>query len=539
MKLLLSSWMKELDGETIDNIGIPSIVLMENASRGAAKFFANQFPREKNFNHIIVMAGKGNNGGDGMAIGRILHQQGYLVQFLFLFDPDQLNPDPKINFNIIKKLNLNYTVVQNETHLEEIFKGFNGYPKNETVIIDALFGTGLNNPIKEGIYARAIPLINGSGFKVAAVDIPSGLSDAFLPEEDTPIITADVTAAFQCLKTAHLHPDGNKYSGKIAIIDIGIPRERVNQDKYYIDIITPGVFEKLLEKPRADAHKGDFGHALTIAGSVDKPGAGILSSFAVLRAGAGLSTTAVSYENRTAVVTAHPEIMTLVYKEKEDLFSALNPFDAVMAGPGMGNNRETFEIVSQLLRQAEVPLVLDADALNALQGELELLEKPPHQRRHPRHPRHPVIITPHPGEFARLTGRTGAEIRQGRIRLSREFALRYNVYVVLKGHHTIIAAPEEKGGRVFVNPTGNPGMATAGSGDVLSGIITGMICRYIKKYDLETILQAAVFIHGFAGDLAAREIGEISLTAGDIIDHLPAAFLALEKNDYQLPFNIS
>jgi NAD(P)H-hydrate epimerase len=249
-----------------------------------------------------------------------------------------------------------------------------------------------------------------------------------------------------------------------------------------------------------------------------------------------LCTTAVCHENRTAVVTAHPEIMTLVYKEKEDLFSALNPFDAVMAGPGMGgmgNNRETFEIVSQLLQQAEVPLVLDADALNALQGELKLLERPR------RHPRHPVIITPHPGEFARLTGRTAAEIRQGRILLSREFALRYNVYVVLKGHHTIIAAPEEKGGRVFVNPTGNPGMATAGSGDVLSGIITGMICRYIKKYDLETILQAAVFIHGFAGDLAAREIGEISLTAGDIIDYLPAAFLALEKNDYQLPFNIS
>jgi len=542
MKLLLSSWMKELDAEAIDNIGIPSIVLMENASRGAAKFFAAEFPREKNYKNIIVMAGKGNNGGDGMAVGRILHQQGYLVQFLLLFDPDQLNPDPKINFNIIKNLNLNYTIVQNKTQLEEIFNGFNAYPKNETVIIDALFGTGLNNPVKEGIYARAIRLMTESGFKVAAVDIPSGLSDAFLPGkgegEGAPVVTADVTATFQCLKTAHLYPDGdgNKYCGKIEIIDIGIPWERLNRDKYYIDIITPGAFNKLLEKPPVDAHKGDFGHALTVAGSVDKPGAGILSSFAVLRAGAGLCTTAVSYENRTAVVTAHPEIMTLVYKGKEDLLPALKPFDAVMAGPGMGNNRETFEIVSQLLQQAGVPLVLDADALNALQGELKLLEKPPHQRRHP------VIITPHPGEFARLTGLSSAEIRQDRIRLSREFVLRYNVFVVLKGHHTIIATPGQQGGhggRVFVNPTGNPGMATAGSGDVLSGIITGMICRYIKKYDLETILQAAVFIHGFAGDLAVRKTGEISLTAGDIIDHIPAAFLALEANDYKLPFNVS
>jgi NAD(P)H-hydrate epimerase len=538
MKLLLSSWMKELDAEAIDNIGIPAIVLMENASRGAAKFFAAEFPREKNYKNIIVMAGKGNNGGDGMAVGRILHQQGYLVQFLLLFDPDQLNTDPKINFNIIKKLNLHYTVVQNETHLEEIFKGFNPYPKNETVIIDALFGTGLNNPIKEGIYARAIRLMTAAGFKVAAVDIPSGLSDAFLPGngegegEGPSVVTADVTATFQCLKTAHLYPDGDgsKYCGKIQIIDIGIPWERVNRDKYYIHIITPDSFNKLLEKPGVDAHKGDFGHALTVAGSVDKPGAGILSSFAVLRAGAGLCTTAVSYENRTAVVTAHPEIMTLVYKGKEDLFPALKPFDCIMAGPGMGNNRETFEIVSRLLQQAGGPLVLDADALNALQGELKLLEKPTYQRRHP------LIITPHPGEFARLTGLSSAEIRRARIDVSREFALRYNVFVVLKGHHTIIATP---GGRVFVNPTGNPGMATAGSGDVLSGIITGLICRYIKKYDLETILQAAVFIHGFAGDLAARKTGEISLTAGDIIDHIPAAFLALEKNDYQLPFNIS
>jgi NAD(P)H-hydrate epimerase len=530
MKLLLSSWMKELDAETIENIGIPSIVLMENASRGAAKFFAQQFPREKNFKNIIVIAGKGNNGGDGMAIGRILHQQGYSVHFLLLFDPDQLNPDPKINFSIIQNMNLHYTVVQNETLLEEIFEDFSAYPKNETVIIDALFGTGLNNPIKEGIYAHAIRLMNGSGFNVAAVDMPSGLSDAFLPEADTPVVRADVTATFQCLKTAHLHPDGNRYCGKIEIIDIGVPWERVYQDKYYLNIITPGAFKKLLEKSRVDAHKGDFGHALTVAGSVDKPGAGILSSFAVLRAGAGLCTTAVSYENRTAVVTAHPEIMTLVYKGKEDLLPAIKPFDAVMAGPGMGNTPETLAIVSQLLEQAEVPLVLDADALNALQGELKLLEKPR---------RHPVIITPHPGEFARLTGRSGAEIRQGRILLSREFALRYNVFVVLKGHHTIIATPGENGGRVFVNPTGNPGMATAGSGDVLSGIITGLICRCIKKYDMETILQAAVFIHGFAGDLAAQDVGEISLTAGDIIQHIPPAFLALEKNEYKLPFNIS
>ncbi|MCU0285358.1 MAG: NAD(P)H-hydrate epimerase, partial [Acidobacteria bacterium] len=419
MKLLLSSWMKELDGETIDSVGIPSIVLMENASRGAAGFFAAEFPLEKHFDNIIVMAGKGNNGGDGIAVGRILHQYGYQIHFILLCEPGQLNPDPKINFNIIQELHLDFTIIKGEDHLTEIFKRFAVFPKNQTVIVDALFGTGLNHPVKDGIYAHAIHLINNSGFKVAAVDIPSGLSDTFLPEESVHV-NANITATFQCLKTAHIYPDGNKYCGKIAVIDIGIPREHVNRDKYYIDIITPPAFNKLLNCSPVDAHKGDYGHALTVSGSLEKPGAGILSSFAVLKSGAGLCTAAVCYENRTAAIIAHPEVMTLIYKSKDDLLKALHPFDVIMAGPGLGSNPETLEIVTMLIENAEVPLVLDADALNVLPGNLELLQKPR---------RHPIIITPHPGEFARLTGYSSAEIRRGRIALSREFARRYNIYV--------------------------------------------------------------------------------------------------------------
>ncbi len=391
-------------------------------------------------------------------------------------------------------------------------------------VVLSLYPGGMENGI--------VNLINNSGFKVAAVDIPSGLSDTFLPEESVHV-NANITATFQCLKTAHIYPDGNKYCGKIAVIDIGIPREHVNRDKYYIDIITPPAFNKLLNCSPVDAHKGDYGHALTVSGSLEKPGAGILSSFAVLKSGAGLCTAAVCYENRTAAIIAHPEVMTLIYKSKDDLLKALHPFDVIMAGPGLGSNPETLEIVTMLIENAEVPLVLDADALNVLPGNLELLQKPR---------RHPIIITPHPGEFARLTGYSSAEIRRGRIALSREFARRYNIYVILKGHHTIIATPGEKnenGGPIFVNPTGNPGMATAGSGDILSGLLTGMIARFNKKYDLETILQAAVFIHGLAGDLAARQTGEISLTAGDISSYISHAFLALQANDYQLPFHIS
>jgi NAD(P)H-hydrate epimerase len=526
MKLLRSSWIRELDDEAIHTIGIPSIVLMENASQGAANFFAQAFSIKDGYRNIFIFAGKGNNGGDGIAVGRILHQKGYQVEFLLFSDPEDLNPDPKINFEIIKHLNLNYTILQNETQLKQIFERLKHYNKNETVIVDAIFGTGINNPVKEGIYSCAIQLINESGFKVAAIDIPSGLSEAFLPEEGVHV-HADVTATFQCLKAGHLHPDGNTTCGKIAIIDIGIPNERVNQEKYYIDIITPNAFKELLRKREPDAHKGDYGHGLTVAGSVDKPGAGILSSFAVLKSGAGLCTAAVCYENRTAAVTAHPEIMTLIYKGKEDLLPALKPFNTILAGPGMGNHTDTFDLVSLLIKNTQVPLVLDADALNVLQRDKKLLE---HSRQHP------IIITPHPGEFSRLTGCTISEIRRDRIGISREFARQYHVYVVLKGHHTLIAAPE---GKVYINPTGNPGMATAGSGDVLSGIIAGMICQFIKKHSMDTILQAAVFIHGYAGDLAARNKGEISLTATDIIDFIPNAFLALEADDYRIPFHLS
>jgi hydroxyethylthiazole kinase-like uncharacterized protein yjeF len=528
MKLLLASWMKELDSEAIDTIGIPSIVLMENASRGAAEFFAREFPLENNYKNIIVVAGKGNNGGDGIAIGRILHQKGYDVTFVILSNPEKLNPDPRINFNIIKNLNLNYTVLRDDdqSHLEEIFNHFEQFDKNQTVIVDAVFGTGLNNPVSRGIYSRVIELINQSGFKIAAVDIPSGISDAFLPGEG-PHVTAHATATFQCLKTAHLHPDGNKYCGKIEIIDIGIPNERVHNDKYYIDIITPAAFKELLEKREIDAHKGTFGHALTIAGSIDKPGAGILSSFSVLKAGAGLCTAAVCYENRTTAVTAHPEIMTLIYKGKDDLLPALEPFNTILAGPGMGDNNHTYEIISALIKKAKVPIVLDADALNVLGKDMKILEasRP-----------YPLVLTPHPGEFSRLTRLPVSAIAKNRIGTGREFAVKYKLHVVLKGHHALVLSPE---GRVHVNPTGNPGMATAGSGDVLSGIIAGMVSQFVNKYSLDTILQAAVFIHGFAGDLACKDTGENCLTATDIIRYLPNAFLALERDDYKLPFNIS
>jgi len=525
MKLLYAHWMQELDAETINGIGIPSIVLMENASRGAADFFAREFPLPQ-FKHVIVVAGKGNNGGDGFAAGRILFQKGYNVHFVLLSNPEKLNPDPKINFDILNRLKLPITIIEKEDHLKALSALFKQFHHSDTFLIDALFGTGLNNPVRPGLYANAISAMNQSPFKIAAIDLPSGLSDAFLPDEAVHI-DADITATFHSLKTAHLHPDGNKHCGHIHIIDIGIPHLLEQREAYYIDIIEPQAFENLFATRSVDAHKGSFGHTLTICGSVEKPGAGILSSYAALKSGTGLCTAAVCEENRTLVPAVHPELMTLIFKNSSQLSERFSQFNTILTGPGLGDTDETAQLISLLLETAPMPVIMDADALNVLQRP-ELKKKLNKKRSYP------LVLTPHPGEFSRLTGQPVNEILKKRISLSREFAMQHSVYLILKGHHTLIATP---GGHIYVNQTGNAGMATAGSGDVLSGMIAGMVSQYCKSYPIETILQAAVFLHGYAGDLAARKVGEVSLTAGDILNHIPSAIQQL--HEYRSPYQVT
>jgi len=520
MKVLFSSWMKELDQKAIHEIGIPSIVLMENASKGAADFFAEEFPF-KSFKNVVVIVGKGNNGGDGLAVGRILFQKGYQVEFILLASSEKFNPDPRINFQIIKNLKLKYSEIKKSDDLKLKLQTYNVH---ETFLIDAIFGTGGDKPVIDPFYSEIIQLINNSGLKVASIDIPSGLSESFLPEEGAHII-ADVTATFQCLKVSHLYPDGNKHCGKIKIINIEIPRQLLENKNYYLHLTQPDDFKNLLKKREIDSHKGHFGHSLNVSGSKEKPGAGILSSFAVLKSGAGLCTLAVSPENRTIAVQSHPEIMSLVYQKNNDIIERLNDFNCLLIGPGLGNNNMTYDMTTKLIQYSRVPVVLDADSINVFQVGKEFFKNDREI---------PIILTPHPGEFSKLTGSPIQEIQKNRIVLSRDFAKEFNVYVVLKGHHTLIASPE---GQVFINQSGNAGMATAGSGDVLAGMITGMISQFINRYNLELILQAAVFFHGFASDLAIKKVGEMALTASDIIHYIPEAFL--KCNDFNTPFPFS
>jgi NAD(P)H-hydrate epimerase len=520
MKVMFSSWMKELDRKAINDIGIPSIVLMENASKGAADFFAEEFPI-KSFKNVVVIVGKGNNGGDGLAVGRILSQKGYQVEFILLSASEKFNPDPKINFQIVKNLNLKYSEVAEPDELNAKLQAFCGH---NTFIIDAIFGTGGDKPITDPFYSGIIQIMNNSGLKIASIDIPSGLSESFLPQEGAHI-NADATATFQCLKVSHIYPDGNKYCGKIRIINIEIPFKLLENKDYYLHLIQADDFKTLLKEREIDSHKGHYGHSLNVSGSIEKPGAGILSSYAVLKSGAGLCTLAVSPENRTIAVQSHPEVMTLIYQKINDIIERLEEFNCVLMGPGLGNNNKTYDITTKLIQYARVPVVLDADSVNVFQVGKEFFKNERET---------PIVLTPHPGEFSKLTGLSVQEIQKNRIIRSREFAIEYNVHVVLKGHHTLIASPD---GQVFINQSGNAGMATAGSGDVLAGMITGMISQFGKTHNLKLILQAAVFFHGFASDLAVEKVGEMALTASDILDYISEAFLKCD--DFNTPFPFS
>jgi NAD(P)H-hydrate epimerase len=520
MKILYPDWMQEIDKTTIQDIGIPSIVLMENASQGACRFFRRQYTIQ-DFPKTIILIGKGNNGGDGMAVGRLLFQRGYQVKFILLSDPKSLPADSRTNFKILQNLNLEIIQIRTISELEDVF---NSHSVNDTFIIDAIFGTGLSSAVKPGIFQDTIELVTRYEFKIASIDIPSGISEK-IPPETTRHITADCTATFQALKLSHIYPDGNKYCGRIKIIDIGIPKEIIEQDKYYINLISPENFQAMLSAREIDSHKGTFGHCLNISGSLEKPGAGILSSFAILKSGAGLCTCAVNKENRKIYIQAHPELMELLYSDPSDLEKVINDFDSILLGPGLGQGKTIFEIVSNTLLISRSPLILDADALNILSKSTSILK----QKR-----KCPLIITPHPGEFARITHLSSDEIRYNRIKHCREFSLNYNLFLILKGHHTIISTPD---GRIFINQTGNPGMATAGSGDVLSGIIAGFITQFSKQMDLDKILQAAVFIHGLAGDLAAADLTEISTTAGDLIKYIPQALKKAHEFNNNIKFS--
>ncbi len=514
MRVLNATQMREADRRTIEEIGIPSLVLMENAGRQVvAAMEANL--EDLGGSSVAVLCGRGNNGGDGFVVARTLWQHGIDVVAFVIGAAAEVSGDARVNLDVVARLGVPVIEVPDgpawELQSTDVL--------SRDVIVDALFGTGLKTPLG-GLYETVVADVNASAVPVVAVDLPSGLS-ADDPEPIGTTIEADLTVTLGAPKIALTVPPGETFAGHLVVAEIGIPRTVIDGiDGPQIEVLTREALRALVPPRAQDAHKGDFGHVLIVAGSRGKTGAAHLTATAVLRSGAGLATVATPASCLPIVAALGAEYMTEPLPETVDGAVASAALDAVLgrghdviaAGPGLGAGPEQRAFVAGLVDQATVPLVLDADALNAFAGDAPRLVGREGQA---------IIITPHPGEMARLVGTSVADVQRHRIDVARGFATTHQLYVVLKGHRTIIATPE---GRVFINRTGNPGMATGGSGDVLTGMIAAWLAQLM---DAEAACKLAVYLHGAAGDLAEADEGEVAMTAGDILAHLGDAVLEL------------
>lgn len=507
MRVLNARQMREADGYTINEIGIPSMVLMENAGRQVVAAMEASFD-DLSTRRVAVLAGRGNNGGDGFVVARTLLQRGVDVAVFLLGSIADVVGDARANLQILGRLGITVVEIADaqdwELHFSEISQC--------GLIVDAIFGTGLRDAVS-GMMQTVVADVNGAGIPVVAVDLPSGLSaDTHRVPGDA--VEAAVTVTFGAPKIPHVLPPAERLCGDLVIADIGIPSEVVDQlPGPMVDLLTRERMRELITPRAQDAHKGDFGRVLVVAGSTGKTGAAALTALAALRSGAGLVTVACPASALPVVASLAPEFMTVPLADTGDgqvaegaLEQVLaEPADVIAVGPGLGTGPGARALVHGLLAQAGVPLVFDADALNVFADDPAQLQGRDGLD---------VIITPHPGEMARLAGRTPDEVQDDRLEVARAFAESHAVHVVLKGHRTLIATPD---GQVSINLTGNPGMATGGSGDVLTGMIAAWCAQLL---DPQAGCQLAVYLHGVAGDLAEADEGEQALIASDIIGHL-------------------
>ncbi len=509
MKITTAAEMREIDHATTERFGVPSLTLMENAGSAVAQFILQNYAGP---NRVTVVCGKGNNGGDGFVVARKLHRAGRVVEVLLLARQSELKGDALVMY---ERLPVRPVEVNNLTELEaEEARCL----ANSDLIVDAILGTGFRPPVT-GLYADAIDAINRSGKPIIAVDIPSGAdSDAMTPQSGDGIADADAIVTFTAPRPAHVF--GNLTRGPILVAPIGSPAEAI-VSALNLEVTTPRDFSALLAPRPRDSNKGVYGHVLVVGGSFGKSGAAAMSGMAVLRAGAGLSTVAIPARVLNSIAAFAPELMTEplpetaagsiapAAAESNRFIDLTKPMTVVAIGPGIGRNPDTVRFVHEAVHQTRVPLVLDADGLNAFQNQTNLLDGR----------RRPLVLTPHPGEMSRLTGLSIKAVQADRVNVARKFAREHHLVLVLKGDRTIVALPD---GCAWVNPTGNPGMATGGTGDILTGMTAGVIAQMPHDYARAAI--AAVYLHGLAGDVAAEIMGEHSLVATDLLAGLPEAY---------------
>jgi ADP-dependent NAD(P)H-hydrate dehydratase / NAD(P)H-hydrate epimerase len=499
MKVLTSSQMKALDNFTIENEPVASIDLMERASRAFVNWFT---PRFDGTCKIGVVCGTGNNGGDGLAIARLLFDWGYHVT-VWIIKADSASQDFKTNLERLPQKIQRFEIdVKSDKEL------FN----NIDVVIDAIFGTGLSRST-EGVYAQVIDYINQSPAVTVSVDVPSGLRTDEASSGN--MVKADYTITFQLPKLAFFLPENYQFTGEWIVVDIGLNKKGIADisTSYYF-IQKKGI--KKIIKPRSKFdHKGTYGHALLIAGSHGKIGACILSGRAALRSGVGLLTIHAPSVGYEIIQTAVPEAMTTIdagEKHLSNVSGDLNKYSSIGVGPGLGQDPQTIKALESLLHNFNKPIVFDADALNIMASKSELLHLIPQNS----------ILTPHPKEFERLVGAWKNDF--DKLEKLKNFAATLKSYIILKGAFTAIATPEKT---VYFNSTGNPGMATGGTGDVLTGILTGLLAQ---NYSALNCCLVGVYLHGLAGDLAVIEKGMAGMIASDLVEYLPAAYRKVNRD---------
>ncbi len=516
MRILNAAQMREADRFTIEEIGIPSLVLMENAGRQVVAAIEAAYEARLN-GRVAVLCGRGNNGGDGFVVARTLLQRGIDAAVFVIGALAEVRGDAKENLEILGRLGVTVVEIADEQSWELHFSEISQC----TLIVDAIFGTGLKSALA-GMMETIVADVNASSIPIVSIDLPSGLS-ADTPHILGDCIDASMTVTLAAPKLPLVLPPGEAHAGDVVIADIGIPHEVIDGvEGQRIELLTPEQLRDVVEPRAADSHKGDFGRVTIVAGSRGKTGASHLAAMGALRSGAGLVTVATPASLLPIVASMAPELMTEPLAETVEGMVAETAIerllelqhDVIACGPGLGRGPGVGAFVRALLDRATVPLVLDADAIMVLADDpVGLVGREERD----------VIITPHPGEMARLIGSSVEEVQANRIDVATDFATTHRVYVVLKGHRTVIATPD---GHVFINPTGNAGMATGGTGDVLTGMIAAWVGQLL---DAEAACRLAVFLHGSAGDLAEAEEGQVAMTATDVIAHLGAALTRLTK----------
>ena len=524
MKILTSRQMNEVDRQTTKQLGIPSLLLMENAGLHLYLALEDYF-EDLADRRIAILCGRGNNGGDGVVLARQLVQRGIQPEVYLLSKVERVTGDARVNLDAYVRSGEPVHEITSSKQWAELSDGLQHFD----VIVDALLGTGISKPLA-GLYSEVASAMNLTDAFILSVDIPSGMfADALQGGVQT--VQADATVTFTAPKIAHILNEDQEAIGDLRIVPIGTPAALMEGPDVYLNLITREMASSYLPPREVKAHKGDFGHVAILSGSRGKSGAAALCAQAALRTGSGLVTVYTPDAIQSVVASFQPEIMTegldstpegrFAAKAADAALGLFKGKDAAGMGPGLTTDPQTVRFVHKIVEKSKIPMLLDADALNAFEGSAKKLRRRDF----------PVILTPHPGEFSRLVGQTTSKVLADKIGMARKFAENFRLWVVLKGFRTLIATPY---GQVFACPLGNPGMATAGMGDALTGVLTSLLGLYAaqKITQPEKITEALIFgvyLHSLAGDLAMAETSPDTLTATDVIDYLEEAYRELSE----------